>query len=171
MATYATTKGRLFQPRNRLDPNTISGVPLKDSPFKDWIPIHTCICVMEPCPCDDLDDVIVWLPTASRGEPTGKRVGSDEVVSYGVERDKKVQVEVQIPLTLAELKKLKEWATREGEPRGRSDSLVTARAVSVKDALLGAFFVGYALGEAIDEATGLSDTISDWAAEHIPWPW
>lgn len=171
MATYATTKGRLFQPRSRSDPNTISGVPLRDSPFKDWIPIRPCICVMEPCRCDDQEDIIVWLPAASRGERTGKRAGSDEVVSYGVQPDEKVLVEVEIPLTLAQLKKLKEWATREGEPRGRSDSIVSARAVSTKDALLGAFFVGYALGEAIDEGTGLSDTISDWAAEHFPWPW
>jgi hypothetical protein len=172
MATYTTTKGRLFQQRSRSNSNTISGVPLKDSPIKGWKALLPCLCVMEPCNCDELlDDIIAWLPAASREEPTGKRAGSDEVVSYGVQPAEKILVEVQIPLTLAQLKKLKEWATRDGEPRGRSESIVTARALSVKDALLGAFAVGYALGEAIDEGTGLSDTISDWAAEHIPWPW
>lgn len=43
--------------------------------------------------------------------------------------------------------------------------------LSVRDAITAAFAAGYAIGEVIDDGTGLSDTISDWAAEHFPWPW
>jgi hypothetical protein len=146
-------------------------VPLQDVARKGWKPIRPCICVTEPCPCDDLDDIIVWLPSVKKA---AKRTGDDGIDSYSVEPDERVLVELQIPMTLTQLRQLKEWADREdgsaGEGSGDGEVTAAAAPVGTAGAAVAAFEVGYALGTKIDEAAGLSDKISDWAAENIPWP-
>jgi hypothetical protein len=174
MATYASAKGRQLQQAQGPRQVNMNGVPLTNAALKGWHPIRPCICVTEPCPCDkldDLDDLIVWLPAPTRSERTGKRLGSDDVFAYQIESDEPVLVEVQIPLTIAQLKQLKDWSERDESQAKHGGARSTRKALSTKDALVGAFWVGVAIGEAIDEGTGLSDTISDWAADHIPWPW
>lgn len=169
--TYAQAKGQALRQAKGSRPSAIRGVPMSDDTLRDWIPIQPCICVTEPCPCDVLDDIVVWMPAAARSQKTKARVGSDQVVSYPVKSDEQVLVEVQIPMTTSQLRRLKEWSQRPGEPGAGSGQTGTAqKPVSAKDAVVAAFAVGYAIGEVLDEETGLSDSISDWAAENIPWP-
>ncbi|WP_143138772.1 hypothetical protein [Lentzea waywayandensis] len=174
MGTYAETKEQLLLRVQGVRAGIVRGVPLKGGRFGGFFPIRPCLCVTEPCPCDDLgdlDDLIIWLPVSNQGRGTGSRAGSDEVLAYEVEHDDRVLVEVQIPMTIAQLRKIKEWSDRE---QGERSDRVTVRKggkVSPSQAILGAFLVGYALGEKIDEGTGLSESISDWAADNIPWPW
>jgi hypothetical protein len=116
-----------------------------------------------------LDDLIVWMPSAAKEEPTGKRMGTADVISYKLDSDAQVLVEVQIPMTVAQLQKLKEWSRRASGSRGTTTAL-KGKPVSVGSAASAAFAVGYAIGEKLDDELGLSDTISDWAADNIPWP-
>lgn len=143
----------------------ITGVPLEGQSFRRWRPIQPCICVTEPCPCDKLDDAIVWVPTDRPTQRSGRLNKGDDVVAFEFESDTGLLVEAQIPVTRAQLAAVKSSPTLR-----KVATSMTARKPSVKDLLAGAFEVGFAIGEAIDEGTGLSDEISDWLAEHIPWP-
>jgi hypothetical protein len=94
------------------------------------------------------------------------------VVALEVDPDEQVLVEVQIPMTIAQIKKLKEWGERAAGYDGSTSgtSVNKGKPVTPAKAAAAAFAVGYALGEKIDEETGLSDKISDWAADKFPWP-
>lgn len=66
MAKYLEEIGRQFETIGTV---VIRGVPLDisaDHPLrsKGYFPIlsPTCVCVTEPCPCKDHNDLIIWLP-------------------------------------------------------------------------------------------------------------
>ena len=66
MANYLEELDRRFEAIGTI---VIKGVPLDigaDHPLRarGYFPVlaPTCVCVTEPCPCDDGDDLIVWLP-------------------------------------------------------------------------------------------------------------
>lgn len=174
MATYSRTKSSLLQRAGAPSQAVLKGVALDGGGSDGWQPIRPCICVTEPCPCDSLEDLILWVPSSKQGQETRQRSGQDPIVAYPVDPDEQVLVELQIPMTMAQLKQLKEWAQRE-EATDSDSSPRAARSgkkkpVGTAGAAVAAFEVGYALGTKIDEATGLSDKISDWASENIPWP-
>jgi hypothetical protein len=146
----------------------IHGVPLNGHRDGFFFPVRPCICVIgENCPCDVLDDLIVWLPEGTPGEKTGKQNTGHDVVCFTVPRAAKVLVETRIPITARHFERMGEVAAA----RGRSVVFQTkGKAPSKTDLIVGAFAVGWEIGTFIDEKTGISDAISDWAAENIPWP-
>ena len=174
MADYASAKNRV------LDSSVtarIHGVLLGGHHDRNgWIPIFPCICVTEPCPCDQMDDVIVWLPVGTQGEKTGKQFEGADVMDFAVPGDARLIVETNIPMTAAGFKKVQR---RVGESRCDPKSGLSRMAAGAPlppGAGAGFFLTvaaaaGWGLGTFIDEETGASDKISDFLAEHIPWPW
>lgn len=162
MLSYQDVKQSLFADESVAP---ITGVPLQGQSFRRWQPIQPCICVTEPCPCDRLDDIIVWVPTDLPAQRSGRLSKGDDVLAFELEPGTSLLVEAQIPVTRAQLAAVKSSPTLR-----KVATSMTAHKPSVKDLLAGAFAVGFAIGEAIDEGTGLSDEVSDWLAEHIPWP-
>ena len=170
MARYEHVKETIIEGRMFVK---IQGIPLDGGPSKHWIPIRPCVCVTEPCPCDTLDDIIVWLPSNVSSERTGKQWDGNDVYSYRLDEDSRIMVEAQIPMTIGNLQSMKELAER---GHGRTISVFQKKSKkkgksTVGGLLVGAFELGWAIGEKIDEETGVSDKISDWLAENFPWPW
>jgi hypothetical protein len=60
-----------------------------------------------------------------------------------------------------------------GHVAGGSVAEITSGAMRAAGAgaVAGSFAVGFAVGTELDKGLGISDKISDWAAEHFPWPW
>jgi hypothetical protein len=174
MRDYDETQERLAAQRTGSTVTRISGVPLQGRTIKGWFPIHPCLCVQDspenPCPCNNLDDVLVWLPSNVSPQRSGQQHEGEEVFSYEVPANVRILVETQIPMTAGDLQHMKKLTVR---GRGKAVSLLQARSrarVSVGELLVGAFALGWAIGEKVDEETGASDAISDWLAEEIPWP-
>jgi len=121
-----------------------------------------------------LDDVILWLPSGTASEKTGDRWQGEDVLAYPIPRGSKVILEAQIPITVGDLQLMKDLAER---GRGRAVTVFQKSANTTKGKpsigalLIGAFELGWHIGEKIDEETGASDKISDWLAENFPWPW
>lgn len=172
MIQYDEKKREFLQQRSF---GSLMGAPLDGGrEWKGWFPINPCICVKaEGCPCDWLDDIIVWLPVDIKSEKTGKQCQGNELLIYHIGRDTKVLVETQIPMTLGQLEKAKEITENScGKTRAIfNKSSSTKGKPSVGALLIGAFELGWFVGEKIDEETGASDKISDWLADNFPWPW
>jgi hypothetical protein len=110
------------------------------------------------------DDILMWLPANVSFERTGKQWNGSDVYSYELSAESKVMVETQIPVAISDLKKMKEMA--EGG-RGR----IIASKKSIGGWLIGAFELGWAIGEKIDEETGASEKLADWLYDTLgPWP-
>jgi hypothetical protein len=172
MANYTGVKAKSLNRSSGSKFSTLKGVNLDGGAIKGWRPFSPCICVTEPCPCDKLDDLIIWLPSTRTYEQTHQKVGGDAVVALEIDPDEELLVEVQVPMTIAQIKKLKEWSERSNGCGGTASgiSIKKGAPVTPAKAAAAAFAVGFALGEKLDEETGLSDKISDWAADNIPWP-
>jgi hypothetical protein len=75
----------------------IKGAPLEvgaDHPLraKGYFPVlsPTCVCVTDPCPCDDIDNLIVWLPETgvrSRKATQLKNKSGETLHEFHVMRD------------------------------------------------------------------------------------
>lgn len=171
-ANFATTKARqLTAASGGVRRGGIAGTFLEGGSMRGWKPFRPCICVTEPCPCDNLDDLILWLPSSTKA----KKTSTAGKVEIPLDEDTEVLVDLQIPMTISQLRQLKEWSERAAEepPADGGDGTTTVakgKPVTPAKAAAAAFAVGFALGEKIDEAAGLSDKISDWAADNIPWP-
>lgn len=116
----------------------------------------------------------MWLPSGTPSERTGKKWEGEDIFAYQVRRDSDILVDTQIPMTIGDLGRMKELAER---GHGRAISVLQKSSKkkkgkpSVGALLIGAFELGWHIGEKIDEETGISDKISDWLAENFPWPW
>ncbi|MFI6843280.1 hypothetical protein OG535_10810 [Kitasatospora sp. NBC_00085] len=96
MASYESARTKAF---TRAATTTLTGVPLDvsdDHPLRaaGGVPIQSCVCVTDPCPCDD--HPIIWLDEAAvRGRTaTGRRTtGGDELYDFAVAADASVVVE------------------------------------------------------------------------------
>ena len=172
MSQYNDTKLNLLQQRSF---GSLMGSPLDGGrDWKGWFPIRPCLCVTaEGCPCDKLEDIIVWLPEGIPSEKTGKKSEEGELFNYQIGRDTKVLVETHIPMTLGQLEKAKEITEKcSGKTRAIfQKSSNTKGKPSIGALLIGAFELGWHIGEKVDEETGVSDKISDWLAENLPLPW
>lgn len=159
MEDYRNTKEELLQKATLTE---IRAIPLQKEPYKGWFPIRpfpNCICVTEPCPCDKLEDIIIWLPTGTKQESTGKRHGENEVLSYQVERDLKILVEPLVPITVGRLQDMQGLANKD---HGKVTTMYKKSGKpTVGGLLVGAFELGWAIGTKIDEETDLSDKIAD----------
>jgi hypothetical protein len=100
MATYSQILENKFEASGAA---TIKGVALDvgdDHPLKakGYIPVLAshCVCVTEPCPCDDRDDQIVWLPQnaiRSRKATEHKTKSGETQEAFQVARDADVITE------------------------------------------------------------------------------
>ncbi|MFB7614576.1 hypothetical protein [Kitasatospora sp. NPDC056181] len=96
MASYESARSKAF---TRAATTTLTGVPLDvpdDHPLREagGMPIQTCVCVTDPCPCDD--HPIVWLEEAAVRDrtATGRRTtAGDELYDFAVAADASVVVE------------------------------------------------------------------------------
>ncbi|ANU21976.1 hypothetical protein [Planococcus donghaensis] len=164
MGDYRNTKEELLQ---KVTLTEIRGIPLQKEPYKGWFPIRpfpNCICVTEPCPCDKLEDIIIWLPTGTKQEGTGKRHGDAEILSYQVDKDLKILVEPLVPITVGRLQDMQDLTNND---QGKVTTMYkksgkSSGKPSVGGLLIGAFELGWAIGTKIDEETDLSDKIADW---------
>ena len=168
-STYSTLQHRLVGQTLsqgikgiRLDPSQAMQV------WKEWFPIRPCICVKEPCPCDPLDDVIVWLPENTPYEKTGEQREGADLMSFTVPSNAKLLVEAHIPMTVAAITKLKGF----GDRGGHGGTIIKKESgKGVVGKLTAAFELGWLIGEKIDEETGASDEIADWLYDTFgPWP-
>jgi len=169
MTQYMNTKQNILRQRTVA---SIMGIPL-DGDWKEWFPIRPCVCVTaEGCPCDTLEDIIVWISANVKPEKTGKKCQGDELLNYHLERDTKILVETQIPMTIGQLEKIKEVTENCDGKTGTifKKSSNSKGKKSIGKLLIGAFELGWFIGEKIDEETDVSGKISDWLAETIPWP-
>jgi hypothetical protein len=66
MAIYSNVKRATLRRASAPGNSELKGVALECGAFKRWHPIRPGICATEPCPCDGLDDAIIWLPTSNR---------------------------------------------------------------------------------------------------------
>jgi hypothetical protein len=134
----------------------IQGVRLEGGLDRDWFPIRPCICVKEEdCPCDTLDDTIVWLPHGTPSEDTGKKWEGNPVLSYRVPVDSQILVETQIPITLGKLQHMKDLSDR-GSGKAvewLQKSKKKGKKPTVGALLIGAFELGWHIGEKIDRST------------------
>lgn len=155
----------------------IHGVPLSiHLDRKGWFPIISCICVTEPCPCDKMDNTIIWLPAGSQGEKTGKQFEGVDVMAYSIKGNENLMVETNIPMTAAGFKKVQRRVA-EDSCNPKSGLRTMAKGAPLPPGSGAGFFLsvaaaaGWGLGTLIDEESGASDKISDFLAENIPWPW
>lgn len=171
MANYNLTKRNLLKQRAF---GNLLGVPLDGHrEKKGWVPISPCICVKaDDCPCDTLDDIIVWIPSNIRYRKTGIRCRGDQVLAYDVSTDAVVMVEAQLPMTIGQLQQAKRLA--ESGARHRRvvfDSSIDGDGkTSIGALIVKAFELGWSIGEKIDGQTGLTDKLSDWLAEKFSKP-
>lgn len=171
---YVEAKTKFLESRVSI---TISGIPLDwDDDGKGFFPIWPCVCVTEPCPCDELDDIIVWLPTGTKGERTGNKINGSDVITYIVPGDTKLVIETEIPMTASGFKKFQhEVVETIRNPNSGLQILCKGKPLPPGSGagfwLSAAAATGWAIGTFIDKEAGLSDKISDFLAEKIPWPW
>lgn len=175
MATYTDTQYDFIESRLY---STLRGIPLHEGPYDRWFPIRPCLCVTaENCPCDRLDDIIIWLPPDAIPKKTGSMCEGQELFTYRLETDAEILVETQIPTTINELERLKEVAEGLTGPTYsafRRTSVMMKKPkkkTTVGTLVVAAFELGWKIGEKINEETGLDDKISDWLSENFPWPW
>jgi hypothetical protein len=100
MADYFAELDKQFEATGTL---VIKGLPLDVSPdhplrAKGYFPIvsPTCVCVTEPCPCEDGDDLIIWLPDSgvrARKATKLKSKSGENLEEFHVMRDADVITE------------------------------------------------------------------------------
>lgn len=171
MADYEETKRKLLRQHAF---GILKGIPLdRHCKRKGWKPIVPCIDFGDDddFPCENLDDIIVWIPSDATSVKTGKRCKGGEIFIYNVSRDTRVLVETQLPMTVGQLHKAKRLA--EAGPRQINAFLPNASVrdgpASVRTLLTLAFELGWHIGETIEQRIGLTDRISEWFANKFSW--
>lgn len=164
------------------------------------IPILWCLCVHDspdsPCPCDG---PIIWIPEISIRNRRRAKHREDGVLELDLSGKTKVFVEDTQEADGTGTRVLRKTGEGAFEPIEeavwvqeftpmRVDRLKRALEVIESDPklsvmakkkgkgfwgkIVAAFEAGWAIGEFIDEETGLSDKISDWLLDTFgPWPW
>lgn len=171
MANYHLTKRNILKQRASGD---LLGVPLDGHREKNgWMPICPCICLdADDCPCDSLDDIIIWIPSSIKFRETGIRCGKDPVMAYDVTKDAVILVEAQLPMTIGQLQTAKHLA--QSEPRYQRlvfDNTTDGNGkTSIGALIVKAFQLGWSIGEKVDGQPGLTDKLSGWLAEKFSKP-
>lgn len=166
MADYEETKRKLLRQHAF---GILKGIPLdRHCKRKGWKPIIPCINVGDDdeVPCENLDDIIVWIPSDATSVKTGKRCKGGEILVYNVSRDVRILVETQLPMTVGQLLRTKQLADA-GPHRINAflpNASVADDQASVRTLLTLAFELGWHIGETIEAQIGLTDRISQWFA-------
>ncbi|MFF0474199.1 hypothetical protein [Streptomyces sp. NPDC004284] len=96
MATYESARTKAF---THATTTTVTGVPLDVSdthPLRQigQVPIQSCVCVTDPCPCDDCPILWVNESAVSSRTATGRHnTAGDEIYDFAVDADASVVVE------------------------------------------------------------------------------
>lgn len=85
MPTYIASKAEVLGRAGGPEESVLRGVQLEGALTDRWFGIRPCICVTEPCPCDDWDDIIVWLPKTTAARRPKRRTGIDSMREFEVD--------------------------------------------------------------------------------------
>lgn len=169
---------------------------------KGCTPILWCLCVHDspdnPCPCTG---PIIWIPDRFLRAKRKARHGEEGAIEFDLDGKTRIFLEDSREVGTIESGTRLLRKSEDGQLEAVTDTLwvqefIPMRINTLKRALLlieghpqlsamakkkgkgfwgkivAAFEAGWAIGEFIDEETGLSDKISDWMIDTFgPWPW
>jgi hypothetical protein len=160
---------------NHLATLKIIGIPIEDYPQssskKGLFPVQIgCVChnvqdsPENPCYCDTRPPIIVWIPEGqilTNYKSEQRNHDGRELTVFEVQREATIFVEKVIAVNLNSFSK-KPIYNGNGNPSGPQNNVfkIPTTGNPEVDAVIAAGTAGWAVGTAIDEATGLSDWLA-----------